>query len=314
MEPLERFRKIASEFITDTPINLIHDADPDGYAAGALICKVADVRTRTTLERNGACPTYDNDFPIVCVDYPLERFSNIPADRPVLVIDHHPITVPIPNNFILIKPNMFQDEIPNQRYPAARLVYDLFDGLPEWMMQLGVVGDFATEHFPVKNYDELFVLGNYLHYVSYEGKHELAVDVLLESSTPKEAIQKLSCYDKLHKEVEEYCSSVKDDGLNYSFIDLKKNITSVIGNRLSIINPHKTYFICYPHDNVVRISARRNDGKINLGKLLCEAAKHFEGANAGGHISAAGASVPASLFDTFKKKLIELYEEETNGK
>lgn len=314
MESLEKFKTIAHEFVRDTPINLIHDADPDGYAAAALICKVADVKTRTTLLRNGRCPSYDNNYPVVCVDYPLERFDNLPRDRPVLVIDHHPVTVSVPDNFILIKPHLFQNKIPDQRYPAARLIFDLFDGLPLWIAEVGVVGDFATDFFSVPNYDVLFKLGNYLHYASYDGKHDLAVDVLLLSSSPVEAMQNLSRYDKMDEEIENYCSSVVVDDLSYSFIDLRKNVTSVISNRLSVENPHKTYFLCFRHDGVVRVSARRNDGAINLGNLLLDAAKNFEGVNAGGHICAAGASVPQELFDTFKNKLIELHEAYTNGR
>ena len=69
------------------------------------------------------------------------------------------------------------------------------------------------------------------------------------------------------------------------------NITNFVNN---ITKPDKKYY---------KISARRQDKKINTAKLLQKATEGFEDANAGGHPAASGCHILLKDLQKFKKRL-----------
>jgi len=90
-------------------------------------------------------------------------------------------------------------------------------------------------------------------------------------------------------------------------IDSEFNITSSISTNMSTKTPEWIHFVIQKDDEV-NISARCQSGRVNLGELmeasLPEEAVE-EGAEAGGHRKAAGASMPVQYYEAFKKNFLE---------
>ena len=80
-------------------------------------------------------------------------------------------------------------------------------------------------------------------------------------------------------------------------------IHSPLSTILGLKHPHKTIIIINKTTNPISISARRHDKKIAVNNLLEQAVKGFKGANAGGHIPAAGAGFHKKYLSIFKKRL-----------
>ena len=82
-------------------------------------------------------------------------------------------------------------------------------------------------------------------------------------------------------------------------------------NQLCYSELDKTFiFAQLDKDNIVKISARRIDGKINLPALLKKLIENFKDSNGGGHIKAAGCYFPIEHYDEFKKRIRGLKESE----
>lgn len=96
----------------------------------------------------------------------------------------------------------------------------------------------------------------------------------------------------------------KDSLLIYE-IDSKYQIKSLLSTKLSVEKyADKTLIIVQKIGDEMAISARRNDGKKNMNKLLKSAVGTLAG-NAGGHAPASGGSVSIKDYPQFKKQLIE---------
>ncbi|MFP4038580.1 MAG: DHHA1 domain-containing protein [Candidatus Nanohaloarchaea archaeon] len=90
-------------------------------------------------------------------------------------------------------------------------------------------------------------------------------------------------------------------------IDSEFNITSSISTNMSTKTPEWIHLVVQK-DEEVNISARCQSGRVDLGEVmeasLPEKAVE-EGAEAGGHRKAAGASMPEEYYEEFKQNLLE---------
>jgi single-stranded DNA-specific DHH superfamily exonuclease len=81
-------------------------------------------------------------------------------------------------------------------------------------------------------------------------------------------------------------------------------VHSPLSTILGLKHPHKTIIIINKSTTPVSVSARRHDKKVAVNNLLEKAIKGFKGANAGGHVPAAGAGFDKKYLSKFKKRLI----------
>jgi len=88
--------------------------------------------------------------------------------------------------------------------------------------------------------------------------------------------------------------------------DSRFPVEAIVVNLLSAGTPNKTFIVCQKEGNYIKVSARRQDGKINLPELLRNLVQGFDDSTAGGHIKAAGASLPIKHMDEFRKRLKSL--------
>lgn len=94
------------------------------------------------------------------------------------------------------------------------------------------------------------------------------------------------------------------------FFDLESefHITSSIATNMSTKTPEWIHLVVQKNDEV-NISARCQSGRVDLGDLLQKALPGEaveEGAEAGGHRKAAGASMPIEYYEEFKQNFTEL--------
>jgi len=135
---------------------------------------------------------------------------------------------------------------------------------------------------------------------------------LLEFKTPKSRVLK-NFYDEVQKEIKAVMVSWKKDAEIHEdkklvFLELKTKfaIKSPISTMLGIKNPNCTFVIFRRQGNYFNISLRREDGKVDCGKLAELATKNLEEGGGGGHIPAAGAHIMAKDLEKFKESVIKI--------
>ncbi len=97
------------------------------------------------------------------------------------------------------------------------------------------------------------------------------------------------------------------------FFELKSDfhITSSIATNKSTKTPGWIHLVVQRSEDEINISARCQSGRVDLGKLMQEALPEEaieEGAEAGGHQKAAGASMKPRYYEGFKQNFTELVE------
>lgn len=135
---------------------------------------------------------------------------------------------------------------------------------------------------------------------------------LLESKTTKAIILR-KYFNEVQKELKEITENWRDyaeinEDKRVVFLELKTKfaIQSPVSTMISIKNPSYTLIVFKRKGNLICVSLRRNDGKINCGKLAEDATKGLENANGGGHKPASGAHIMASDLEKFKEKILNL--------
>ncbi len=99
-------------------------------------------------------------------------------------------------------------------------------------------------------------------------------------------------------------------GLYVYRIDSRLSIASTVSTMLSERNPDKIIFVVKQSNQMMKISARYQEGRqdtVNLNDLLKKAVKGI--GSGGGHIRAAGAVVPKKDWPEFERRVFSLIKE-----
>jgi single-stranded DNA-specific DHH superfamily exonuclease len=162
------------------------------------------------------------------------------------------------------------------------------------------------------------ITSGYYHSGIRGGK--IAYDACLEAESPLDILQtrtsKAKILKKFHEEVQEEIDEIVNNWKDYAeihedkkliFLELKSRfaIKSPISTILGIRNPNYTFIIFMRKNDTINISIRREDGKVDCGKLANFATKNLENAGGGGHIPASGAQVMAKDWGKFKENVIK---------
>jgi len=253
----------------------------------------------------------------------IEKFAGI------LIIDHHEFEEDINSeNTIQIKPELYGEK-GGAANPACKLTYEVLKEVIaisdlDWVAAAGIISDSGysqnkdfIDHILKKyNYevkDDIFKtkLGEVSKLIGYAcaaGEINECYEVLSNSETPEDFLNsKLKQYkDEVEKEVNYFVANYKklaefhEDVVFYN-LETKYRLKSLIANILSNGHPNITFFVFQEQNERYMISARRQDGKVELNKIMAKATKH-----GGGHIKASGGSIEKQDLDTFKKRILEL--------
>ncbi|MFB6292155.1 MAG: DHH family phosphoesterase [Candidatus Nanohaloarchaea archaeon] len=151
---------------------------------------------------------------------------------------------------------------------------------------------------------------------------KLAYQALMKSSDLKELEAQeeyrkvyevyLEMQEEFNNAVENYEEEREIDRENMIiFFELESefNITSSIATNMSTKTPEWIHLVAQRSEEEISVSARCQSGRVDLGELMDEALPEKareEGAEAGGHRKAAGASMSPEHYDEFKDNLTGL--------
>lgn len=217
-----------------------------------------------------------------------------------------------------------------------------------WIAGLGVIQDFGVDSCPELfgeledkyekylpedlNQQQLAKNCEYGRYSSVlnikpyrDSKHfaKLAYQALMSSEDMKELEAQeayrqvyevyLEMQDEFNKMMEDYEEDReinRDKRIIFFTLDSDFHITSSIATNMSTKTPDWIHLVIQK-DEKINISARCQSGRVDLGDLLQKAlpeeAKE-DGAEAGGHRKAAGASMELQYYDEFKNNFVELID------
>lgn len=320
-------------------------ADADGVCAAAVFARTLEKLGKQpvefqALEAHEAEKGFSGKGDLAFFDLSADRFPELikkaEGKKRVLIIDHHPIHCNVNSEkTVLIKPQLVSAVKPSA-YPASKLCFDLCSSVvnlkgSEWIAAAGIIGDksqgqwkgfvekaLEKEGLSMKELESIALLVEAVHAIKPEKISELFD--LMVSSTPKAVLESEinSLRETLSGEVSEWKEKFFSDAEHWEkkelyFFKIKPKIAikSSLIDLLSTEMPDKTIIIAEEKGNDVRFSARRQDFKIELNKVLENAVKGIPDSNAGGHIPAAGGAVPKKHFEEFKKNLLKELGEKT---
>ncbi|GEM_PF-1037401 len=254
----------------------------------------------------------------------------------VIILDHHKLCNNVNSKkVLLLKPQLLWKEPNPAYYATAKLIFDLGSRLCdlseiEWIAGAGLIGDSGFMQW-----------GEYLHNLLRRLKitpkknwfdtsiGKVPATISLALCYNKKFVAR--CYETLKKAkdwnsfcnspLKKYSSAVEQEirkhvqkfsrvkpveEIYLYELQPKYHITGTLSTILGHKHPNKTVIIADISDKTVFVSARRNDSKVAVNDLLSQSVKGIAGAQGGGHIPAAGASVPKERYAQFKQNLFKI--------
>lgn len=277
---------------------------------------------------------------LITTDFSLEQtpetIKQLEPFCEILIVDHHKIY----NNVnrqrtILYKPQLFIDIEPS-RYCTGKLAYDAASRVVnvsdlDWIAAAACIADIATapwqswlmqvfKKYKIRSNTDLFKtdLGQVAATITSAAVYDIKLiddcfDVFYKSKGPKDVLKsKLgNCKKVVDKELYLWVRRFSKHAERYGELRIfeikpKFQMQGPISTVLGLKYPHYTILVVDTKDGFMKVSARRGDGKIAVNTLLEKAIEGFHGANAGGHVQAAGAGLNKKNYSLFKKRVIKL--------
>ncbi len=260
----------------------------------------------------------------------LEKFCRI------LIVDHHKFYNDVTSRkTVLYKPQLFTDIEP-ARYCTAKMAYDAAArGVDvsdvDWMAVAGCIADIATAPWMpwvrsvFRKYDAR-LKKNMFQTLSGEVAATITsaeafdkrlvkrcFDLFYGAKGPKDVLKSElgKCKKAIDKELDKWVKKFGREAEKYGDLRIfeiapKYPLHGPISTILGLKYPHNTIVIVNMNDDFLAVSARRGDKKIAVNTLLENAIKGFNGANAGGHVPAAGAGFYKKDYSVFKERIIAM--------
>lgn len=339
----------------DTRIALLHDTDADGICSGVLLAKgIERLRGKPidevvyqphknigiAKETAQRCKKLKIDILFTvdkAVDEERELLENASLFFKVVCIDHHPSKSDVTDEFVLVIKSQMVSDIDGDKYPASKLVLDLFSPLVDvsdldWISAAGLIGDSGykswtdfvdktLQKYGIPQKKDIFDtdLGLVARYVSsavlVDSRNvKEAFDILMESGKPKDVLcSKLKEYDgQIDKELQFWVSEHKKRAKFFPEYELIFYVVSPkfpLNSPLSTILSQKYYptsTLVVVHDSgesILGVSIRRQDYKVDCPSLVKAACAGLKDASGGGHIPAAGGKVRREDLDRFLENI-----------
>jgi single-stranded DNA-specific DHH superfamily exonuclease len=266
-------------------------------------------------------------------------------DLDVMVVDHHTFDRVPEVTFLNPRQEDAEVYVPCSKLMLdIAAEFGLEDEL-RWIAGLGVIQDFGVKSCPEmfqelkEDYSKYLPeelsqqqlaknceYGRYssvLNIKPYRDSHhyaQLAYDALMNSSDLKELeaqeeyrqvyevyLEMQEEFNRLMEHYEEDREINREECIIFFELESDFHITSSIATNMSTKTPEWIHLVIQ-RDGEINISARCQSGRVDLGKLLKESLPEGaiqEGAEAGGHRKAAGASMPEEYFEEFKRNFVE---------
>lgn len=326
----KRFLDFMSNLTEKDKIAIISHIDLDGLASAVIASKVikADYINFLAYGKDVLKPVID-EFKkrginkIIFLDFVVssEDIKNLEKFAEILVIDHHAFDLDLNSGkTVFIKTET--------KFPATYSCYYLFSKLgkiPTWIAALGVLGDMI--HYTEENYKDLFkdyslgepieiwneMKNTGLALIYFKDKKEEVYNIMMKAKNLDDLGVLKKYADKIREEIDEQMKNYEKNkevhgDLVFFYFELKKHdITAALVNMLNKKNKDVTYVFVSKSKEEMRVSARRQDRKVDCIKLLAGSLKNIPDSGSGGHIPAAGGFFPAKYLGKFKENLIKEY-------
>ncbi|MDD5162702.1 MAG: DHHA1 domain-containing protein [Candidatus ainarchaeum sp.] len=262
--------------------------------------------------------------------YYLEKLSEVNFMDAILIIDHHEFDSDLNSEkIVFVHPKFLSKKNPSS-YNASKLCFDVFNGIlpleeTDWIACIGIIGDNAKKHWlgflkktakrnkaTIGEIEELERLVSAVG-VMRKDKFREIFWVLFDAKKIQDCMKKEFLEIKQEFEVEKKRleESAKAGIENFPELELEiyniktdfPTIKSQIVNEISNKKPKKTIIVWSVSGNNARFSARRQDGKVQVNRLLEKAIEGIPNSNAGGHIPAAAGGVPKEFLEKFMEQL-----------
>ena len=261
----------------------------------------------------------------------VKKFASI---SDILIIDHHSIKNNMNSmNVVHYNPRFEGEKIyQSTTYCAYKFGADMMEFSDNlWVAAVGMVSDYnledsqdivekVAEKYSVSKSLYKSIFGRLADMIAYtKSTKMLSCDELVDlfGSTTLENIENAKNYDKMLQSfqiVDKEINEILDDAEKNSekigdiiFYNIKSRygLSSVISTRLSTKHKDNILIIYEKSKSHIKLSARNQSRRFNLGKLFQQAMQGIEGSG-GGHEAAAGATMKESDWEKFKKNLLEL--------
>ncbi len=353
MDVLQKFDSFASVISKKDRVAIIFHTDADGISSGVIAAKAVQsisgkepslfltpAPSEVTISKKIISELKKKKINKVIiadlnVDQEPQSIKQVEKFAEILILDHHTIQSDVNSlKTVMVKPQFFSKISPS-RYPASKLVYDLFSRKANisdlaWLSVVGIYGDMAESEWQEfilqtlqKNeisIEKIRKAGGLIVYArSYDEKNgpmkafkvfysAESIDDVLASGLSKyaEKIEKeLAHYIEKREQLAQFYSEKK---LMIYEISPEYNIKSELVNRLSRnFYPDMTCIVIQKKGKIASIGARNQTGSVSMDDLMIRATKGIPNASGGGHIQAAGASIPnkKSVIEMFRKRILD---------
>ncbi len=321
-------------------VALISHTDLDGLVSAKIVDKVVDAdivefvdyeelndKLIEKLKKKKARYIIFTDLLIKDANFikEIEKFADI------LIIDHHPFQIDFNSS-----KTAFLNCNGIKNYCASYLCYYLFYKIEnlekfDWLAACASVADFCfidnadwMQNVYNKYGDEYFVENGKIRkegkiwdlmwkltliLIYYEKNLKKVFDAINErfgevGGLDKKAVEVQKDIDQAVELFEKKKQEIKEG--YFLEIESKFRIKSIVSNIISVKYWDKTIILGKIEGDRYYLSARRQDWKRNIGELLEKLTSGLEGANAGGHIAAAGASFLLKDREKFLRRLRDL--------
>ncbi len=323
-------KQFLSKISPKDKVAIICDNDLDGYSSGILFylfakkqgAKVRSFVIDASKPQEGIINQLKKFNKIIIADLGANKITKILSsitNKNVFYTDHHPADDPVPKQILEYR------TVKIGYIPSSRTAQQLTEG-DKWRGLSGTLSDMG-HRYPINNkyiktalkelkrtqkkFLETVVFPSNKLIMFFYKNPQKAFQILAKTKDYTK-IKSLSKYTKpVECEIQKYVRMYKRRNerlgkANYYSFNPKYPIKSTITTIISINNPHKILIFANPNKNKIKISARCQSKRVDVGKLLIEATKNMENAKAGGHANAAGTIFLRKDLKQFKKNITRL--------
>jgi len=277
----------------------------------------------------------------MAADEKPEYILKLAKKSKILIIDHHQIHKNLNRykNVLHINPILWKTKIPSYKYCTSKIVYDICSKLTniedlDWLEGIGIVNDKCEDIWKdflnkiYKKYDfslpKLKLINNMItssYYHSGTKGIKIGYKACLEAYSPTDILKtktpsskKLKkFYNNIEKEIvltmknwKKNSEIIKDKKIIILRLNTKFSINSPISTKISVEKPNYTVIVSRKKGKMIYISLRRQDKKVNCGKIAATVTKGLKNSSGGGHKPAAGIHIMSKDWKTFRNRIINL--------
>jgi single-stranded DNA-specific DHH superfamily exonuclease len=343
MDPKSKFKSFVKSLSKEDHIAIIHHMDTDGICSTVIMSRALErleYKVERLMGSSYYMFSYshlkalrdEGINKLIFLDIAVDQFPNIKQELElfdaVLVVDHHKtyknINAP---QITLVKAEYLNPKITGSDYCATHMVFDLMSEVVDisdldWIVAVGMITDITDAKqgkFLGRMYKKYKTTRQQLLAVGVvidAGKQanppqvDRAREMVLMAESYKDILT--SPFSKIAKGIkneidfwvnkfEEKAENKKDIWL-YE-IDPGASVIASVSTVLALKYPEYSIIVVHHYKDRVSISARNHLRKRAMNTLLEKAVKGFKGANAGGHVPAAGAGIREKDYAEFKKRI-----------